>query len=391
MADRAPLPTPVKGLAIVSLLNDFASEMVYPLLPAFVTVTLGAGPVALGVLDGAADLTASTLRWWSGRRADRPGWRSPLIMVGYLLAVGLRPVIGLASQAWQVIGVRVLDRLGKGLRSPARDALFADITPAPMHGRAFGLQRTADHLGAVFGSLLAFELLRRGAPLRRVLIASAVPGVAAVLVLGIVLWLARGATEPAADRTRPEDDGSPVRRGPLFWLALLAGCRLPETLLLLRLQDLGLSIAMVPLVWAVLHVVKSASSYPAGVLTDQVGVTPALGLGAIAYAATVLGMSAGLGATAAIAVFLAHGFAGGLLEPAERAAVAQVAPSKRGRTFGSYQAMAGVGSLVTGLGYGWVYQTRGGPLALLVGALATAAVLFGWLITARVGSKGRPA
>lgn len=390
VADPPPIPAPVKGLAAVSLLNDFASEMVYPLLPAFVTTTLGGGAVALGALDGAADLAASSLRWWSGRLADRPGWRAPLILSGYLAAILLRPVMAITSAAWQVVVVRVLDRVGKGIRSPARDALIADVTPASIHGRAFGLHRSADHLGAVLGSLAAFELLRRGTPVRTVLAWSLWPGVAAFLVLVAAIWLRRGREDRLEPVATPEE--GPRFGRPLVGLALLAAARVPETLLLLRLQDQGLGLAMVPLVWAVLHVVKSAASYPAGVLADRFGVIPALGLGSLGYAAAMLGMARPLAPVAAIVVFLAYGLAAGLLEPAEKAAVARAAGSKRGRAFGSYQALAGVGALLAGLGYGWIYQARGGGPALLAGALVSAVVLFGWLATVRLnGAAGRPA
>lgn len=389
-ADRPPLPGPVKGLAVVSFLNDLASEMVYPLLPAFVTRTLGGGPVVLGALDGAADLAASGLRWWSGRRADRPGWRAPLILGGYLTAVVLRPVIGFASQAWQVVGIRILDRVGKGLRSPARDALIADVTPAGVHGRSFGLHRSADHLGAVLGSLLAFELLRRGTAVRDVIAWSLWPGLLAFGVLVVALRLARGAVVATADPDPPAS-GSAAPSA-LVGLALLAAVRMPETLLLLRLQDRGLPIAMVPLVWGLLHIVKSIASYPAGVIADRFGVVAALGLGTLAYAGTVLGMGRDLEPGVAMAVFLAHGLAGGILEPAERAAVARVAGSKRGRAFGTYQALAGAGALATGLGYGWIYQSVGGGPALMVGALAAATALFGWLVASRsAGAGGRAA
>lgn len=395
-ADRPPIPGPVKGLAVVSFLNDLASEMVYPLLPAFVTRTLGGGPLALGALDGAADLAASGLRWWSGRWADRPGWRAPLILGGYLTAIVLRPVIGLASQAWQVVGIRVLDRVGKGLRSPARDAVIADVTPAGVHGRAFGLHRSADHLGAVLGSLLAFELLRRGAPVRGVLAWSLWPGLLAFLALVVALRMARGAGEAvAAAAAEPAGTSPPAAPSALAGLAVLAAVRLPETLLLLRLQDRGLPIAMVPLVWGLLHIVKSIASYPAGVIADRFGVVAALGLGTLAYAATVLGMGRDLEPGVAMAVFLAYGVAGGLLEPAERAAVARLAGSKRGRAFGTYQALAGGGALATGLGYGWIYQTFGGGPALMIGSLAAATALLGWLVLARPtapagGGPGRP-
>src|SRR5215217_9627767 len=121
-------PVGVKGLSLVSLFNDFASEMVYPLLPAFVTRTLGGSAATLGLLDGASELTASALKWISGRLADRPGWRRPLILLGYATAVLVRPLIAVASAAWQVVGFRVIDRAGKGLRTPPRDALIAGVT-----------------------------------------------------------------------------------------------------------------------------------------------------------------------------------------------------------------------------------------------------------------------
>ena len=150
------VPRAVKGLSVVSLFNDFASEMVYPLLPAFVTGTLGGGAVLLGLLDGAADLTSAALKVVSGRLADRPGWRGPLILVGYATAVLVRPLIAVASAAWQVVGFRVIDRVGKGIRTPPRDALIAAVTPPELRGRAFGFHRAADHFGAVLGWLVAW-------------------------------------------------------------------------------------------------------------------------------------------------------------------------------------------------------------------------------------------
>src|SRR5216110_2583180 len=189
---RAPsrLPRQVKLFGWVSLLNDFASEMIYPLLPAFVTGVLGGGPQALGALDGAAEFAAAVVKLGAGRLADRPSRRGPLIVLGYLIAVVVRPVIAVTGAAWQVIGLRVVDRLGKGLRTPPRDALIADATPADLVGRAFGLQRGMDHAGAVLGPILAWWLLASGsAGLRTVIGASIVPGVA---VLVLAYWAVEG-------------------------------------------------------------------------------------------------------------------------------------------------------------------------------------------------------
>src|SRR5438128_5391083 len=179
------LPRQVKLLGAVSLLNDFASEMMYPLLPAFLTGVLGAGPQALGALDGAAELAAAFVKLAAGRLADRVPLRGPLIVLGYFTAVVVRPVIAVTGAAWQVIALRVGDRLGEGLRTPPRDALIADATLPALAGRAFGLQRGMDHEGAVLGPLVAWWLLaHRGAGLRTVIAASLVPGVA-VLVLAV--------------------------------------------------------------------------------------------------------------------------------------------------------------------------------------------------------------
>src|SRR2546423_107417 len=171
------LPRQVKLFGWVSLLNDFASEMIYPLLPAFVTGVLGGGAGALGALDGAAEFAAAVVKLGAGRAADQRRWRGPLIVLGYFTAVVVRPVIAVSGAAWQVIGLRVVDRLGKGMRTPPRDALIADATPADLVGRAFGLQRGMDHAGAVLGPILAWWLLASGsANVRTVIAGSLAPG-----------------------------------------------------------------------------------------------------------------------------------------------------------------------------------------------------------------------
>src|SRR5437879_1831664 len=177
--------------------------MVYPLLPAFVTGVLGGGAAALGALDGAADAAAAFVKLIAGR----PQRRGPLIVIGYFVAAAVRPIIAVTAAAWQVIGLRVIDRLGKGLRTPPRDALIGDVTPAPLVGRAFGLQRGLDHVGAVIGPLIGWWMLSTGADVRKVIVASLIPG---VLVLVLAIWAARGAEgrRGAANDLRPE--GSPA-------------------------------------------------------------------------------------------------------------------------------------------------------------------------------------
>jgi MFS family permease len=388
----ATVPRAVKGLSVTSLFNDFASEMVYPLLPAFVTGTLGGGAITLGALDGAADLTSAFVKWGSGRLADRPGWRTPLILLGYATAVLMRPLVALTQATWQVIGVRVADRVGKGLRTPARDALIADLTAPAAHGRAFGFHRGADHFGAVLGSLVAWLLLQRGAEVRQVIGWSVVPGVIAVAVLAVVLRGSRAADRRAAP-VRPEPatlaGGGRVFLFPVLALTALTCFRLPETLLILRLQDLGVPVAAVPLVWAALHVVRSVSSYPGGWLSDRVGPRRVVAAGGLLFALVAVVLGASVGPVVAAGVFMALGFVAGLTEAAERAVVARLAPARLGRGFGVYHALTGLAALPAGLGFGLLYQHISGTAALLGSAAGMAASVVLWIVVSPRAVAGK--
>lgn len=382
------IPRTVKGLSLVSLFNDVASEMVYPLLPAFVTRTLGGGALLLGLLDGAADLTSAALKVVSGRLADRPGWRRPLILVGYATAILVRPLTAAAGAAWQVVGFRVLDRMGKGIRTPPRDALIAQVAPRPLRGRAFGFHRGADHFGAVVGSLLAWYLVSHGVDVRSVIGWSALPGIIAFLLLAVVLGARGPATSPVSDREVQVDAGGRIFWGPVLALTALAFFRLPETLLILRLQDRGVAIALVPLVWAVLHLVRSASSYPGGWLSDHLGPRYAVAAGGVLFGAVAATLSAPLGAAPAVTAFLLLGLVAGLTESAERAMVARLAPVRTGRGFGAYHATTGLAALPAGLLFGALYQSRGGHAALLTSALGMTVSVVVWLLVSPRAARG---
>lgn len=387
-ATEPAVPARVKGLGLVSLFNDFASEMIYPLLPAFVTVTLGGSATILGALDGAADLTAALVKWVSGSLADRRGWRKPLILTGYFTAILIRPLMAISSAAWQVVGFRVIDRVGKGLRTPARDALIADITPLASRGRAFGFHRAADHFGAVLGSLAAWWLLREQVPVRDVLAWSLAPGVVAFVVLAAVLRGARG--EAAAVR---EVDPAAVTAGlpRRFWLPvlLLAGFtffRLPEMLLLLRLQDLGVTVVLIPLIWAGLHVVRTLASYPGGWLSDHLGPRRLVAFGAAVFAVLAWGLGSVRSEHGGVLVFLSLGLVAGLTESAERSLVARLSPARMGRGFGAYHAVTGFAALPAAVIFGALYQEFGGPAALYASAGAMLVTVGAW--TAVRSEKG---
>ena len=378
MSER--LPRQVKLFGAVSLLNDFASEMIYPLLPAFVTGVLGGGAVALGALDGAADAAAAFVKLVSGRLADRTQRRGPLIVIGYLIAVVVRPVIAITAAAWQVIGLRVVDRLGKGLRTPPRDALIADVTPESLRGRAFGLQRGLDHAGAVLGPLVAWALLTSGsADVRTVIAASILPGVA---VLVLAAWAVRDERRVNADKGAV---GAPRLRPPL---ALFAICffyllRMPDTLVILHAQQLGIPVALVPLLWAAVHVVRSSSSFLGGALSDRVGPSRTMWLGWVCYTGLAASMSLAAGPVEAWLLFLALGVVAGLTESPERALVAQFAGDRQGSGFGVYHAASGVAALAGGLLLGGEFQRAGGASAFTASAALALALALLWPFVAR--------
>jgi MFS family permease len=385
-ADR--LPPTVKGLSIVSLFNDFASEMVYPLLPAFIT-SLGGGAAILGALDGASDLTSALLKWVSGRWADRPHWRKPLVLIGYGTALCIRPFIALAGSAATVLGFRVIDRVGKGLRTPARDAMIAGATPPALLGRAFGFHRGADHFGAVLGSVAAWLMLSRGVEVRSVIAWTWLPGVVVMLILLRVLRHAPPirVADPAAPAGA--DATGTVFWGPVLMLSALTLFRLPEALLLLRLQGLGVAVAAVPLVWAGLHVVRSAAAYPGGWLSDRLGTRWTVSIGGLLFAGVSWVMGARLSELAGVGVFLSFGLATGLLEPAERALVAKLAPRRTGRGFGAYHGVTGLAALPAGLCFGWLYQRSGAGVALRASALLMTVTALGWTLL-RSPAPSRP-
>jgi MFS family permease len=380
---------------MVSLLNDFASEMIYPLLPAFVTGVLGAGAQALGALDGAAEFAAAVVKYVAGRLADRPARRGRLVVLGYAAAVVVRPVIALTGAAWQVIGLRVADRLGKGLRTPPRDALIADVTPLALRGRAFGVQRGLDHLGAVLGPLVAWWMLaHRGANLRTVIAASLVPGIA---VLVLAMWAVRDGQRRARtdkdgqgpdirpsstvlDRPLPSSSALDRPRPPLalFAISFFYLLRMPETLIILRSQQLGVAVAVVPLLWAAVHVVKSSVSFAGGAWSDRFGPERTMWMGWLCYAVLAAGMAMASSALQAWALFLALGVVAGLTESPERALVARLAGARQGSGFGVYHGVTGMAALVGGVGLGAVFQAYGAGPAFFASAVLGGLLTVAW-------------
>ncbi len=384
------LPPIVRALALVSLLTDAASEMIYPLLPVFLTTVLGASPAMLGLLEGMAESTAALVKLTSGWWSDRVGRYTPLVLVGYALATVTRPFISVAQSAWQVVGLRLIDRVGKGIRGAPRDALLAGSVAPSIRGRAFGFHRAADHLGAVIGPIAAWVLLQQfHLTLRTVFMLSVVPGLLAVLTILVAVRDPAGPPRDASDAVpRSAHDSTPMPRrfwGVLGVLLLFTLGNSSDAFLLLRAQQLGVPIAMLPLLWAAHHVIKSIASVPGGALSDRIGRRTVLLAGWGWYAAVYAGFALATTATHIWMLFLAYGVYFGLVEGTEKALIADLAPeSRRGTAFGWYNATMGIAALPASVLLGALWSARGPAVAFMVGAaLAGTAMLLGVIVLPR--------
>ncbi|WP_025324099.1 MFS transporter [Deferrisoma camini] len=381
---RPRLPGTVRALGWVSLLTDLSSEMIYPLLPAFLTGVLGAGAGALGVIEGVAEATASVLKWVSGRWSDRMERRKPLVLVGYTVSGMSRPLIGAASSWLGVLGLRFSDRVGKGLRTSPRDALIAEAVAPEQRGRAFGFHRAMDHAGAVVGPLVAAALLGWGVPLRVVF------GLAALPAAAVVVVIARGVAE--SPRSAPQPDPSlaaapkPGGFGPGFGRFLLALAvftlgNSTDAFLLFRMSELGAPAASVAVLWAAHHGVKTAATLWGGRIVDRLGPRRCLTAGWLWYAVVYLGFALARGPGAGVVWFLAYGLYHGLAEPAERAWTAALAPrGVRGAAYGWVHGAMGLAALPASLLFGGLWEAWGAPVAFGVGAalaVGAAALLAG--------------
>jgi len=307
------------------------------------------------------------------------------VLLGYGIATVTRPFMGLAQSVNQVIGLRLIDRVGKGLRSAPRDALLAASVEPAVRGRAFGFHRAADHLGAVIGPIVAWVLLQQlHLSLRTVFMLSVVPGLLAVLTIVIAV------RDPSPDAAR-DSPVLPAGRDLVamprrFWavlgvLLLFTLGNSTDAFLLLRAQQLGVPVAMLPLLWSAHHVVKAASSVPGGALSDRVGRRRVMLIGWTLYALVYIGFAYASSATHAWLLFLVYGLYFGLVEGAEKALIADLAPpERRGTAFGWYNAAMGVAALPASVLLGMVWTLRGPTAAFSVGAAICAAALICGLV-----------
>ena len=402
------LPRNVVAISSVSLLNDASSEIIYPLLPAFLKGLLGvSSPYAaavIGLIEGAAESVSSLLKLFSGYFSDRRGRRKGFVVFGYALAGLMRPLLGFASSWHQVLFIRLADRVGKGIRSAPRDAMIADAAPPAERGLAFGFHRAMDHGGAVVGPLLGAAIIyliaeNRAFPTtadyRTVFLLASIPALAAVLVAAIFVREVRrgqqngaGAAAAAAVATPPPQklslrgfDGNFKRF--LVLVSLFTLSNSTDAFLILRAQDAGVAGAAIPLLWSALHVSKVVSSIVGGNLSDRLGRKTLIVSGWLLYAAVYLGFAYVSSPAGAWALFLVYGVYFGLAEGAEKALVADlVRPEQRGTAYGLYNLAFGITVLPASLLMGALWDTWSPEAAFYVSAAigTTAALLLVLLV-----------
>jgi MFS family permease len=378
------LPRGVWQIGWVSFFTDFASEMIYPLLPLFLSRSLGAGAMSLGIIEGVAEASNSALKIASGWVSDRWNRRKPIVVFGYTVSSSVRPLMAAAGAWWHVLGLRFIDRLGKGIRGAPRDAMLATIADHTNRGRIFGFHRGMDHAGAVAGPLAASLFLFFYPGEYRTLFAlTTIPG---IIVVYLVATLPKdaGSEVPRTASTLVESIPGDQRLPPelsklLFIIFVFSLGNASDAFLLLRLGDLGVAPTLIPLLWAALHVVKSASSVYGGRLSDRFGRTTLIAAGWVWYAIVYGGFAYFDSATTLIPLFIAYGVHFGLTEGAEKALVADLTPPHvRGMAFGLYNAVLGVGALAASLLFGWIWTAASPAIAFGTGAalaLVAAALL----------------
>src|SRR5208283_2331476 len=373
------LPKGILVLGFVSFFTDLSSEMIYPLLPVFLSSVLGAGALALGLIEGTAESTASFFKVLSGYSTDRTERRKPFIIAGYGMSGLARPPIAFAAGWPFVLVMRFLDRMGKGIRTSPRDAMVADIAQRGQWGAAFGLHRAMDHAGAVAGPLVAAALLGFAAlSLRHVFFLAAIPS---VLVMAIILFFVKEPAPKSIKIDRPPNIYSQWKhlgRSFKYFLAAMLLFTLgnsTDAFLILRLSNAGISASHIAMLWSAHNVIRMISTYTGGRLADGFGSRKLIISGWIFYALIYAAFAFIRTPNVLVAIFLLYGVYFGLSEPAEKSLVADmVAPNLRGTAFGCYHFIVGIGALPASIVFGFLWQTLSAEAAFLTGAaLAVAA------------------
>ncbi|MBL6938302.1 MAG: MFS transporter [Alphaproteobacteria bacterium] len=375
------LPAGVWALGFVSMFMDISSEMIHSLLPVFLVSVLGASVETVGLVEGLGEATASISKLFSGWLSDRLGARKALTIFGYGLGALSKPFFAMAASLSLVLGARISDRLGKGIRGAPRDALVGDITPPPLRGAAYGLRQSLDTVGAFAGPLIAIALMALFHDnFRTVLWLAIVPGLVSVLILAVFV------REPAQHKPA-EKPRFPIRWSELsrfniaFWSvvglsAILTLARFSEAFLILRAQVAGLSLAFMPMVLVVMNIVYALAAYPMGMLSDRMDRRAILGLGFVVLIAADIVLATAPNLIVVTLGVVLWGLHMGMTQGLLAALVADAAKSElRGTAFGLFNFVSGIATLFASLIAGYLWQTMGPNATFLAGAGFTIAGL----------------
>ncbi|UCG72744.1 MAG: MFS transporter [Chromatiales bacterium] len=387
------IPKGVWALGFVSLFMDISSEMVHSLLPVFFVSVIGLSYTSVGLIEGIAQAIALITKIFSGALSDLIGKRKPLALLGYGLAAVTKPIFALASSAGLIVSARFLDRVGKGIRGAPRDALIADITPEAVRGASYGIRQSLDSVGAFVGPGLALMLMFLLAnDIRGVFWFAVIPAAISVLIL----WF--GVREPKRppDGPRPR---LPLHRSEIrklsksYWNTVAVGAVLmlagfSEAFLVLRAQDIGLPVALIPVVFIVMNVIYALSAYPAGMLSDRWG-RPSLivaGFLVLIVADAVLALAGNI--TWVMTGVVLWGLYMGLTQGVVTALVADTAPAElRGTAFGVFNLVSGISLLLASAIAGWLWDQYGAPAPFIASAAFAAVALAGWFLRSQNNSQ----
>ena len=390
-------------LGVVSFFNDFASEMIYPLIPVFINSVLGLGAAFIGIIEGIAETTNSLIKLFSGYFSDKFNKRKAFVLAGYTISNLLRPLIGIVSSWGGLLFLRFSDRVGKGIRTAPRDALIGDCAPAQRRGFAFGFHRSMDHLGAVAGSLVASLILYVFLlDIRKVFLLSVIPGIIAILIIifgvkevtrkinGQKKGLDTNATKGGNSDTIK--DGKIEKKSILnfrefkalggrfsYFLSILVIFVLgnsTDAFLLLRASDLGIKTAAIPLLWAVHHISKAIFSTLGGHISDKLGRKTMIICGWVVYFLTYFGFAFADVPYMIWVLFVFYGLFFGFTEGVEKAFVCDMVPKDNlGTAYGFYNLAIGLSALPASLIFGFVWKVFSFKAAFIMGACIAAVAL----------------
>ena len=366
---QAKIPKNVIWLGFVSLFNDMASEMIYPIVPIFLTSVLGAPMQVVGLIEGIAESTASLLKVFSGWLSDVIGKRKPLAVFGYSFSTLSKLLLSMAFAWPMVLLARFIDRFGKGVRVSARDALIADVTVEGSRGAVFGFHRTMDTIGAIGGPLIAIALMVVFATnYRAIFLISFIPALIGVLILQF--FVTEGKSRPAKEEIKIAWNGFGAKYNLFLIISLVFSIgNSSDVFLILRAKDLGLSALLVVMAYVVYNIFYAAFSYPAGVLADRIGFKKVIFAGFFIFALVYVGFGMANNPHVVWPLFAVYGFYIAFTEGVSKAYVSNLAPPEKvGTAIGLYYTVTGVAVLFASLVAGWLWSVFGAPATFYYGA-----------------------